>query len=84
VPGRSRVYSGATMQSDRYRPGNATLITCTWCGAPLGQNMMPARVAAVFCSRPCEIEANFWLFQEMCVIELTHPPEAPKDPRDTL
>jgi hypothetical protein len=84
VPASSRGYSGRTMQTDPYLPGDATPATCVWCGAPLGQNVMPARVAAVFCSRPCEIEANFWLFQEMCVIEITHPPVSPEDPRDTL
>jgi hypothetical protein len=72
------------MQSDRYHPVDAAPSACTWCGAPLGQNVVPRRIATVFCSRPCEIEATFWLFQEMCVIEISQPPTSPEDPRETL
>jgi len=61
------------MQTDRYLSDDSSLTTCTWCGAQLGQNVMPTSSAAVFCSRRCEIEANFWLYQEMCVIEITYP-----------
>jgi len=63
----------APMQSDRYLPDDGSLTNCTWCGAQLGQNVMPERSASVFCSRPCEIEANFWLYQEMHAIEIMHP-----------
>jgi len=49
---------------------------CTWCGEELGRNVVPARSATVFCTRRCEIEANFWLYQEMCVIEITHPQQS--------
>jgi hypothetical protein len=34
---------------------------------------MPAHSASVFCSRRCEIEGNYWLYQELCVIEITRP-----------
>jgi hypothetical protein len=34
---------------------------------------MPTRSASLFCSRRCEIEGNYWLFQELCVIEITRP-----------
>jgi endogenous inhibitor of DNA gyrase (YacG/DUF329 family) len=61
------------MQTNRYLPDDGTLTKCTWCGAQLGQNIMPAGAAIVFCSRRCEIEANFWLYQEMCAIEIMHP-----------
>jgi hypothetical protein len=63
------------MQSDRYLPDDGTLTTCTRCGAQLGHNSMPEHSASVFCSRKCEIEGNFWLYQELSGIELTHPPE---------
>jgi hypothetical protein len=49
------------------------LTSCTWCGGVLGNSVLPARSAIVFCSRRCEIEANYWLYQEMCVIEITRP-----------
>jgi len=61
------------MQCNRHLPDDDKLTTCTWCGAPLGRNVMPAHSAKVFCSRRCEIEGNFWLYQEMCVIEITLP-----------
>jgi hypothetical protein len=61
------------MQSDRYLPDDGSLTTCTWCGEQLGQSVMPARSSSVFCSRKCEIEGNFWLYTEMCVIEVTKP-----------
>jgi hypothetical protein len=61
------------MQSDRYLPDDGSLTTCTWCGAQLGRTVMPGRSAGVFCCRLCEIEGNYWLYQEMCVIEITHP-----------
>jgi hypothetical protein len=64
------------MLPDPYLPEEGTLTTCTWCGAQLGQNVMPKRSASVFCSRRCEIEANFWLFQEMCAIEIIHPQQS--------
>lgn len=44
---------------------------------------MPAKSAIVFCSRRCEIEANFWLYQEMCVIEITHPRDPTQDHCDS-
>jgi len=44
---------------------------------------MPAKSAKVFCSRRCEIEANFWLYQEMCVIEITHPSDPKQDHCDS-
>jgi hypothetical protein len=61
------------MQSNRYLPEKSELPACAWCGAPLGQNVMPRASAKVFCSRACEIEGNCWLFRECCVIEVTHP-----------
>ncbi len=61
------------MIPDPYFPIEAELTVCTWCGEKLGKNEMPKRSAAVFCSRRCEIEANFWLYQEFCVIEITNP-----------
>jgi len=45
---------------------------------------MPRGSAIVFCSRRCEIEANFWLYQEMCVIEITDPLQSTReDPCDS-
>jgi endogenous inhibitor of DNA gyrase (YacG/DUF329 family) len=67
------------MQFDRYSPKDGTLRICTWCGEPLGRNEMPPQSAAVFCSRRCEIEANCWLYQELLVIEITHPPDGHSD-----
>lgn len=66
-------YSGHMMLPDPFLPDEGSLTTCTWCGGRLGQNVMPAGIATVFCSRRCEIEGNFWLYQEFCVIEMTHP-----------
>ena len=74
------------MESDRNLPDHDALTVCTWCGAPLGQNVMPKQSAKLFCSRSCEIEGNFWIFQELCAIEitheLTHTPQPNLDPRD--
>ncbi|MGA3125426.1 MAG: hypothetical protein ABSD13_01820 [Candidatus Korobacteraceae bacterium] len=67
------------MRSDRSLPEEGELTTCTWCGARLGQNVMPLQSAKVFCSRGCEIEGNFWLFQEFCSIEFTEPCEGECD-----
>ena len=53
---------------------------CIWCGAPLGQNAMPPHSAQVFCSRRCEIDGNFWLYQELLVIEITHPQDSADSP----
>jgi hypothetical protein len=61
------------------RTGDAKPTTCAWCGAPLGRNVMPKPIAAVFCSRSCEIEANSWLYLEMCEIEVTLPTGLPAD-----
>jgi hypothetical protein len=66
------------MQSDRSLPDDGALTTCTWCGARLGQNAMPARSVTVFCSRRCEIEGKCWLYQELYAIEITHPPLSPE------
>jgi hypothetical protein len=75
------------MPPNYYRFGDRSsddkLTACAWCGAALGQNVMPRPVAAVFCSRPCEIEANAWLYQEMCAIEVTLPTGLPADEHDT-
>jgi hypothetical protein len=43
---------------------------------------MPRSKAQYFCSRLCEIEASFWLFQELCAIEITHPPASLEGPSD--
>jgi hypothetical protein len=61
------------------RNSDAKLTACSWCGSRLGRNVMPKPVAAVFCSRPCEIEANSWLYLEMCEIEVTLPTGLPAD-----
>jgi hypothetical protein len=78
-------YSGAMMRPDPVQFRHAKLATCTWCGAPLGRNVMLKTLAAVFCSRPCEIEANAWLYLEMCEIEVTLPTglAADEDESDT-
>jgi hypothetical protein len=72
------------MQSNRYQPTNTGLDTCLWCNEPLGQrqSLMPRSKAQYFCSRLCEIEASFWLFQELCAIEITHPPASLEGPSD--
>jgi hypothetical protein len=67
------------MQSDRYSPDDGKLSSCAWCSAEMGENALPAKSAAVFCSRRCEIEANFWLYAEMCAIEITHPTHSDDD-----
>jgi hypothetical protein len=66
------------MLSHPHLPDEGTLTTCTWCGGQLGKNVLPRGCAIVFCSRHCEIEANYWLYQEMCVIEVTHPGTSPE------
>ena len=70
------------MQTNRYQPTNTALDTCIWCNEPLGkkQSLMPRSKAQHFCSRLCEIEASFWLFQELCAIEITYPPASLEDP----
>ena len=77
--GGARVYSGIIMQSNRYSPLNTALATCLWCNTALkkSQNAGPKSKVYYFCSRRCEIEANFWLFQELCAIEITYPRELP-------
>ncbi len=67
---------------DRHLPDYDALTNCTWCGAPLGQNAMPSQSAKVFCSRSCEIEGNFWVYQELCAIAITNPPQPNKHPRN--
>ena len=79
MPARTRDYSGAMMRPDLVQYRDTKPATCTWCGAPLGHNVMPKTIAAVFCSRPCEIEANAWLYLEMCEIEVTLPTGLPAD-----
>jgi hypothetical protein len=37
---------------------------------------MPPHSAKVFCSRECEIDGNFWLYQELLMIEITHPQQS--------
>jgi endogenous inhibitor of DNA gyrase (YacG/DUF329 family) len=69
------------MESDQHLPDYDALTVCTWCGAPLGQNEMPKQSATLFCSRRCQIEGNFWVFQELCAIEITNPQQN-KDSRD--
>lgn len=64
------------MQSDRYSPDDSKLASCAWCGAELGPSALPAKAAAMFCSRRCEIESNFWLYAELCAIEITFPPDS--------
>jgi hypothetical protein len=54
-------------------PEEGSQRSCSWCGDVLGESLLPPEVAALFCSRRCEIEANFWLYQEMCAIEISHP-----------
>jgi hypothetical protein len=51
------------------------LHVCAWCGGAIGRECPPARGVALFCSRRCGIEAQFWLYQELCAIEieLGHP-----------
>jgi endogenous inhibitor of DNA gyrase (YacG/DUF329 family) len=67
-----------------FLPDEGTLTVCTWCGERLGQTVMPRGSAIAFCSRRCEIEANFWLYQEMCVIEITDPLQSTReDPCDS-
>lgn len=78
-----RGYSGCTMSSESELPNEVTLKNCAWCDGTLGANVMPAKSAKVFCSRRCEIEANFWLYQEMCVIEITHPSDPKQDHCDS-
>jgi hypothetical protein len=72
------------MPSNRYLPENAALATCLWCNQALGQKQsaMPRSKAHYFCSRLCEIEASFWLFQELCAIEISYPPASLEDPFD--
>jgi endogenous inhibitor of DNA gyrase (YacG/DUF329 family) len=72
------------MESDKSLPDDGALTVCTWCGAELGQNVMPAKSAKLFCSRRCEIDGNFWLFSEMCAIEVTLPPQSDESDRDGL
>jgi endogenous inhibitor of DNA gyrase (YacG/DUF329 family) len=76
------------MSSDPLLPGTPfddeeKLTSCAWCGGMLGQSALPKRTAHVFCSRRCEIEANYWLFQEMCVIEITNPSQSTGDHCDS-
>jgi hypothetical protein len=72
------------MESDRHTPDYDALQVCTWCGAPLGQNAMPPQSSKLFCSRSCEIDGTFWIFQELSAIEVTHPQHLCPDPRDVV
>jgi hypothetical protein len=62
------------MHPNRHRPRGAEPAPCIWCNVGLGKRTNPRTSPISFCSRRCEIEANFWLFQELCEIEITHPP----------
>lgn len=63
------------MQSDRYLPEDGSLTSCSWCGEQLGLSPLPPNIATVFCSRRCEIEANFWFYTELCAIEIMRSPD---------
>ena len=64
------------MQSNHDDSVNTAQRTCLWCNTALKQKQNAGQRSKVyyFCSRRCEIEANFWLYQELCAIEITHPP----------
>ncbi len=62
------------MELDSSKPMDDLLTACTWCGASIADNPIPAEIPNIFCSRRCEIEANFWLLQEMCEIEINYLP----------
>jgi hypothetical protein len=47
-------------------------LPCIWCGTRLGKSTPPKIRPTGFCRRRCEIEAHFWLFQELCAIEITY------------
>jgi hypothetical protein len=66
------------MRPNRQSPQAKT--SCIWCSVGLG-SAAPKGRAVGFCSRRCEIEANFWLFQELCAIEITYP-RWPEDNRN--
>jgi hypothetical protein len=68
------------MERNNSHPDAKDLVTaCTWCGAEIAPNPIPAEVANLFCSRHCENEANFWLLQEMCEVEINYLPWSPED-----
>ena len=69
----SKTQAGIMNQDHDHSEDYEALTGCAWCGDKLGQVTMPERSAAVFCSHRCEIEATFWLYQELCGIELSNP-----------
>jgi hypothetical protein len=66
------------MEPEFSHPANDELTACTWCGATIAHNIIPAEIANLFCSRHCEVSANFWLLQEMYEIEINYLPWSPE------
>jgi hypothetical protein len=66
------------MVPEFHNPEESPLNHCSWCGDGLSESLLPPEVTAAFCSRRCEIEANFWLYQQMCAIDIPHPWQRPE------
>ncbi len=56
------------MQQDRYSSNNQRG-QCSWCSSEYLPCFSRARSADLFCTRKCEIEARFWLVDQLSAIE---------------
>lgn len=54
------------MQNDRYKAENKAAV-CVWCFTDYRCSESHARYQGTFCSKKCEIEARFWLYDNLKV-----------------
>lgn len=65
------------MQYDRNKSGNQRpLRGCSWCDTPLEKELTASEEEILFCSHRCEVEATYWLYQQLCCIEPSRPPQS--------
>lgn len=57
------------MQNARYTNHGSTAAACVWCRSEYIVGFSHARQQTIFCSKKCEIEARFWLFEVLKEIE---------------
>lgn len=46
------------------------LTHCSWCKGEMPAERLKSKRVLLFCSKRCELDAAFWLLQEMCAIEV--------------
>jgi hypothetical protein len=65
------------MQNDRYSSSDQ-FMHCTWCVSEYVVNASRARENMMFCTKKCELEARFWLREELVAIDRVRKVEPPE------